>query len=325
MLHYVVKRIALAVITFLGITLISFLLIHAAPGRPGFAQPAGTGGDTVSAKAAARIQERFHLDRPVIYGYALWLADLVRLDWGRSFRDNTPVTTKVAGRFMPTLGLCAAALIIAVVVAVPIGVETGRRAGSVADRVVGAGCFGLGALPNYLVAIVLIMLLGVRWNLLPFVGMTSVDTSSMTAWQRIGDVALHGVLICICLAYPLIVYQIRIVRAAVVEALDSDYILAARARGIPPRRLAYVHALRHAFLPMLTLVAQALPMLIGGTVILEVIFSWPGMGRLMFQAVMQRDYPVIMAVCTLSAVIVLIGYIMVDILYALLDPRVRLS
>ncbi len=318
----ILRRFLLCVPTFLGITFVTFAVIHLAPGNPA-AAAAGAGEARMTAGQYERLREQYHLDEPVHRQYVHWLASLVRWDLGLSFRDGRPVAEKIGERFWPTLILTVSAIAVSLVVSIPLGVHAARRAGGWFDRIVAGTSFGLYAVPRYVMGMLLIVLVGVRLDWFPFVGLTSRNHAELGSAAQIGDVVWHSILIGACFAYPLIAYLTRFLRDNLVEVLSSDFITAARARGLSERRIAYCHALPNAMLPMLTLLGLMLPSVIGGAVILEVMFSWPGMGRLMFDAIMQRDYPVVMALTTLTAVVVLLGTLAVDLLYVIADPRVR--
>jgi peptide/nickel transport system permease protein len=237
------------------------------------------------------------------------------------------VRDKIGERLLPTLGLAGTALFVALLIAIPVGVRAAERAGGWFDRIVAGLCFGLSAVPPYVLGMVLIVTVGAGWNLLPFVGMDSghQDGPVPTFIERGLDVLRHGVLIGICFVYPLAAYLIRFVRDNMTEVLSADYIRAARARGVSPRRIRYRHALPNALIPLLTVMGMLLTAVLGGAVILEVMFSWPGLGLLMFDAAMQRDYPVIMGLTVLTSVAVLAATFVVDVLYTVADPRVRLT
>lgn len=325
MWRYAVRRLLLCVPTFFGITVVVFALIHMAPGDPASATAVTASGSAVSGETAAKLRERFHLDESVPRQYLAWVGGLLQLDLGRSFHDGRPVVAKIAERLPATMSLMTGALVVALLIAIPLGVECARRPGSRLDTVVGAACFGLNAVPRYVAAMVLILVVGVRLDLLPFMGISSDDAAAASTWARMLDVLRHSALIGTCVAYPMAAYFVRFVRANVLEALEQDFIRTARAKGVGEIRVAYVHALQNTLLGLLTVVGSYFPVALGGTVILEVMFSWPGMGRLMYESVLNRDYPVAMALCVCSAVVVMLTALVVDLLYAAVDPRVRYS
>lgn len=320
MWRYLAKRLALALPTFLGVTLVAFAVLHLAPGDAA----TGRAGMEAGSDSVQRVlRERFSLDAPLHVRYGRWLADVVRLDLGRSFADGRQVRSVVWERLPPTFLLMASAMVVSLLISIPVSLVCAQRENGLLDRFVGGACFGLYAVPRYVMALVLIVVVGVRLEWFPFMGMSSDEASQMSFVQRLGDTIRHSVLICACLVYPLAAQQIRFLRASLVEVYAQDFIRTARAKGASELRVALRHALPCAIVPLVTLLGLMLPSLIGGTVILEVIFSWPGMGRLMFEAVMQRDQPVVMAVCTLSAMVVLLGTMVVDVVCGWVDPRIR--
>ncbi len=318
--RYLLRRLLLALVTFIGITLVTFAVVHLAPGDPASAADAD---GRMSVATYQQLRAQYHLDDPLATRYLRWAGDILRLDFGRSLKDGRLVTRKIAERLPATLALCGAALIIALAISIPLGAAAAARAGSWFDRLLGGACFGLYAVPQYVMAMVLILLVGVRWEWLPFLGLTSVDHAELPPAGRAADMLRHSVLIGICFIYPLVAQQVRFVRANVAVALDADYIRTARAKGAGRLRVLFRHALRNALLPLLTQIGLLAPVVLGGSVILEVMFSWPGMGRLTFEAIMARDYPVVMALSVLSAVVVLGVTLLVDLLYLAADPRVR--
>ena len=321
--RYALKRIAWSVPTFIGITLVTFAVIHLAPGDPALSGMTSPGDTAMTSQTYVRLRSQFHLDDPLPIRYLRWVGGLLRFDFGNSFHDGQPVAGKVGGRLVPTLVLVGVSLGFSLLLAVPLGLVGAMHAGGWFDRLLGGACFGLYAVPRYVMASVLIALVGVRLGWAPFVGITSTDYAELSAWGKVLDLLKHNWLIGVCYAYPLIAYQTRFVRASALVVLGEDYIRTARAKGAGELRVAFWHVLPNVLVPLLTLVGLMLPAVVGGSVILEVMFSWPGMGRLLFDAILQRDYPVVMALAVLSAVVVLFGTLVVDLLYALVDPRVR--
>jgi len=324
MWRYALRRLFWGVPTFLFITLVTFFIVHLGPGDPAFVSAgASTGSTELAAEARARLRSQWGLDGPLVERYVRWVGRCVRLDFGRSFHDGQSVRAKLGERFARTALLALAALVVALLIAIPVGAQAAAHAGGWFDRGVGLLCFGLFAIPRYVMGMLLIVVVGVQLRWLPFMGMGSPDAGEMPGIERWVDVARHSLLIGACLCYPLAAYLSRFVRDNVAAVLSEDYIRTARAKGASRMRVLYVHALPNALLPLLTVIGLALPGLLSGAVILEVMFSWPGMGRLMFDAVMQRDYPVILGASALAAVVVLLGTLAVDLLYAAADPRVR--
>ncbi|HRX86415.1 MAG TPA: ABC transporter permease [Phycisphaerae bacterium] len=321
--RYALKRLAIAIPTFLFITLVTFLVVNLGPGDPALSASSLGGDALVSAEARARARAQWGLEGPLLVRYGHWLSRCVQLDFGRSLHDGQAVLTKLAHRAWPTMALAAVALLAALAVAIPAGVHAATHAGGWFDRATALVCFGLSAVPRYVMGMALIVIVGVHLGWLPFMGLSGVDAPENAPWGRLVDVLRHGVLIGVCFAYPLAAYLTRFVRDNVASVLSSDYIRTAYALGASRRRVLYRHALPNALLPLFTVLGLMIPAILSGAVILEVMFSWPGMGRLMYDAVMQRDYPVILGASAVTAVFVLVATLIVDLLYAVIDPRAR--
>lgn len=319
MIGYVVRRLALAVPTLLGITVIVFLLLHLAPGAPG----AG-GADSarrVSAKAAEQMRSLYGLDRPLPEQFARWIGRVVRLDLGESFVDHRPVSERILEALPHTLALNGLALLFALALAIPLGVVAGGSPESAFDRLSGAALFALYSLPTFWAALLLQTLFCVQLRWFPLYGTAS--DSAPAGLAGLPDRLAHLALPVTCLTYGTLAFVARLVRSGVAEARSSDYVLAARARGASRRRAIWRHAFPNALLPVITLAGLLLPALLSGSVIVERIFAWPGLGRLYFDSILARDYPVILALSLLSAVATLFATLAADIALAAADPRVR--
>lgn len=330
MLQYVLQRVALFVPTLLVITLIAFGLTRLAPGDPA-AVKAGVGAEGALSARNVMTEETFalwrkqmRLDRPILEQYILWLGDIVRLDFGVSFIDNRPVITKIAERLPVTLVMNISAVIIAYVVAIPLGIYSAVRAGTVLDRVVTFLLFALYSLPTFWIAtLALTFLCNPEFlYLFPSNGLYSNRFDFLPFWRKVGDVVWHLVLPMVVYTYGSFAFLSRQMRSAMLETIRQDFIRTARAKGLSEWRVIVVHAVRNSLIPIITLLAGILPSLIGGSVIVETIFSIPGMGELSYRALVARDYPMIMAIFTLSAVLTLVGILLADILYAVVDPRI---
>jgi peptide/nickel transport system permease protein len=320
MLRYAVRRLALAVITLWLITTATFLVVHLAPGDP--AHAAAQPEAVLRPATVERLRAQFHLDEPLPQRYGRWLKGAVQLDFGRSFHSGEPVRTRMAQRLPNTAFPAALAVGVALIVAIPLGAYWSTRRGWI-GRVLGGLTLTAYAIPRYVMGMLVIVVVGVRLGWLPFVGSGDWDSSSGSMLGRGGQFLRHAALLIFCLAYPLAAFLTRFVGTNIRAALASDYARTARATGASLRRTVWLHALPNTLLPLLTTLGLLLPPLLGGTVILEVMFSWPGLGRLMFEAAVQRDYPLIMGLATFSAVLVLGATLVVDLLYAVADPRVR--
>lgn len=329
---YLLKRLLQVLPTLLGITLITFLIIQLAPGNPAALklQLAGQGemGQTGMAKEIIEQTKKLYgLDKPLPIQYLLWVKRVFTLDFGTSFKDHRPVLDKIVERLPITLQINIISIFLVYLIAIPFGVYSATHAESKTDRLLTLFFFFLYSLPSFWVAVLLIMFLGGGdfWDLLPVYGVSSIGAESWPFFQRLMDRLWHLALPVTCLTYGGLAYLSRLTRAEMLEVIREDYIRTARAKGLSERTVIFKHALRNALLPIVTLLAFLLPAMFGGSVIIESIFSIPGMGQLGFEAVLSRDYPLIMAITTISAVLTLIGLLLSDILYAILDPRIKLE
>ncbi len=310
------------VVVFLGITVISFAVIHLAPGSPTDMQT--TLNPEATAEARTRLEALYGLDRPLHEQYADWLSRLARLDFGRSMSsDHRPVWDKIVERLPLTFGMNVASLVLTLMIAVPIGIASAWWQGRAFDRAATVLVFIGFAMPGFWLALLLMYALCIHWPLLPISGLTSYGFEQMGFWERMADLARH-------LTLPLFVYTFgslagmsRFMRASMLEVLRQDYILTARAKGLPLRTVIFRHALRNALLPVITILGLSVPGLIGGSVIIESIFALPGLGQLFYQGVMARDYPLIMGNLVLGALLTLAGNLLADVAYGLADPRIR--
>jgi len=331
---YIAQRIGLFVPTLLFITLLSFALSRLAPGDPaalkvGVGAEGGIAGRTgLNERTLELLRKQWHLDKPLWQQYLLWLRDLVTLEFGRSFQDNRPVLEKIAERLPITLAMNLFAVLIAYGIAIPLGVYSAIHSGTALDRFLTFLLFALYSLPSFWVAMLAVTFLcnPEYLALFPTGGIRSIFHSEQwSLWQRIVDYAWHLTLPMLVYTYASFAFISRQMRSALLEVLRQDYIRTAYAKGLPGRVVIWKHAVRNSLIPIVTLLAGILPALIGGSVIVETIFSIPGMGELSFRALVARDYPVIMAVFTLSAVLTLVGILLADILYAVVDPRISFA
>lgn len=304
-------------ITLVGISIISWVVITQAPGSP----IALTMDPKVSPKVIEQMMKNYDLDKPIHQQYFLWLKKLFT---GKlySFKDGRPVLEKIEERIWNTLLLNLVATIITFSLAIPLGIFSARRQYSFLDHLGTFGAYlGISA-PTFWVAYLLILgtveLFGY-----PVLGMRSFVTEDFTTTELILDRTWHLMLPSIILAIHSIAGLSRYTRSSMLEVIRQDYVRTARAKGIPEVEVYYKHALRNALLPIITIFGFLIPDLIGGAIIMETIFAWPGIGRLSYQAVLARDYPVVMTILTISAVLTLIGNFIADLLYGMADPRIR--
>ncbi len=309
---------------FLGITIISFWVIHLAPGSPTDLQT--TLNPDVRVEARAQLEKLYGLDKPLHIQYFNWLERLVHLDFGQSMSgDHRPVWDKIKERLPLTFGMNVVSLVLTLLFAVPIGVAAAWWRGGIFDKLSTVAVFIGFAMPGFWLALLLMLWLGINWPILPISGLTSMGYDTMSPLAKTWDITKHLIL-------PIFIYtsgawagMSRFMRSSMLEVLRQDYIMTARAKGLPARTVLFKHALRNALMPVITILGLSVPSLIGGSVIIESIFALPGLGQLFYQAVMSRDYPLIMGSLVLGAVLTLLGNLLADVGYGLADPRIRIG
>lgn len=321
MLEHIVRRLLFMIPLLLGITIITFVIVHLSPGGP--ADMLTGLSPKVSAEAKARLHSLYGLDKPLHVQYWLWLSRLVRFDFGRSFKDGRLVIIKILERLPATLLLNVLSLLLIFFIALPIGIISAVRQDSFFDKGMTVFVFLGFSVPAFWLALLLMVLFGVVLGWLPISGMHSVNFPYFSFWGKLWDIIKHLILPVFVSAFGGLAYLSRYSRTSMLEVLRQDYIRTARAKGLSEKKVIYRHALRNALIPIVTLLGLSLPALIGGGFIFETIFAWPGMGRLGYQAIMARDYPVIMGVGVIAALLTLVGNLIADITYAFIDPRIR--
>ena len=326
MSSYLTRRLVYAVITFFGVTLAVFTLIHSVPGDP-VAFYIGTRGgvNTMSHEALDATRHEFHLDRPLAEQYLWWLRGLVTFDMGLSISDHRPVTERIAEKLPATLELNVVAFLLASLIGIPIGLWSATRSGRPSERGVALFTFILYSLPSFWVALLLMELFAMRLDWFPLFGIVSDNYRDLSSAAQLLDRLKHLALPVITLTYAQVAIFARFSKAAVAEVIRQDFITTARAKGVSQRVALLRHALRNALLPLITLLALTVPYLLSGSVIVEQIFQWDGIGRLYLLAIISRDYPLVLALTMATAVVTLLAGIAADILYALADPRIRLA
>jgi peptide/nickel transport system permease protein len=279
--------------------------------------------DPKAAQALAeRIRAQYHLDDPIPVQYARWFGDVVRGDFGESYQDGRPILGKILERLPATASVSVLSILLALAAAIPLGLVQAVRQNRWFDRGTGTFFYALYAIPSYVMAVVLVYWIGVKWDLLPFRGMTSDGFDQMGLAGKAKDLVAHFTLITFCFTYAHIAFDSRFVRGNLLEVLRQDYVRTARAKGLRERTVILKHAFRNTFIPLLTHLGFMVPALISGSVILEVIFNWPGLGRLFYEGILARDYPLMMASFVVSSSLVLLGILLSDLLYAWADPRI---
>lgn len=299
MRKFIFRRTLQLIPLLIGISLISFFVMHLAPGDPTamFVDP------NINPQELSHVRANWGLDKPVYVQYVFWLKNAVLLDFGRSYTTNQPVIGEIAERLPKTLMLMIPAFILMLLITIPIGVISAVRKNSWFDNLFTIFSFAGMAIPTFWLALMLMLIFAVKLDWVPAVGNLTLPIITMV----IGGMA------------GLTRYQ----RAAMLEVLNQDFIRTARAKGLPERIVIFKHALRNALIPIVTLLGLSLPDLFGGAFIIETIFAWPGMGRLGVQAIFGRNYPMIMGIVMFSALLIVLGNLLADIGYALVDPRIR--
>ena len=323
MLKYIIRRLIGLIPLLFGITIITFMVIHLAPGKPTDLE--AQFNPKVSMEARQRIAHLYGLDKPLHMQYIDWVRRFVRLDFGVSFVDSRPVIKKIVERIPITLGINLASVILILLIGVPIGVSSAVKEGTFYDRSMTVFVFVGFAIPTFWLSLILMDLIGVRWGLLPISGIKSLEFEKFSFFEKVIDIARHLVLPVFVSAFGGLAGISRYMRSNMVHVLKQDYIRTARAKGLKEKDVIYKHALKNALLPVVTILGLSVPGLIGGSVIFEQIFSIPGMGRLFYESVMARDYPVIMGVLVIGATLTLLGNLLADVSYAAVDPRIKLE
>ena len=325
MLAYALRRLLLAVPLLLGITFISFMVIHLAPGDPVEIQ-SGDMAERNIREAYKALREMYGLDKPLYEQYWNWLSRIVRLDFGRSFApDGRPVLTKISERLPITLLLNVVEMLIILALAVPIGVLSATRQYSNFDKVTTIFVFLGFATPDFWLALLLMILFGVQLGWLPISGLRSMNWEYLSFWQQQWDFLSHLALPILVATFGGLAGFSRYMRQSMLEVVRQDYIQSARAKGLAERVVIGKHALRNALLPIVTILGLSLPGLIGGSVIVESIFAIPGMGQLMVQAAFERDYPVLMGNLVVVSTLTLFANLLADLAYSFVDPRIRVG
>lgn len=324
MILYLFKRILLMIPVLLGITIISFSVMKMAPGDP--ISLMTDLNPNMNEEAIKRIRAHYGLDQPWHIQYLKWLKNMMALDFGRSFAsDNRPVVDKILERIPITLLINVLSMAFILSAAIPIGVISAVKQDSWFDRGASLFVFIGFAVPTFWLALLMMILFGVKLDWLPISGFRSLNYTSLTPLGQIVDVAKHLVMPIFVSAFGGLAGMSRYMRSNMLEVIRQDYITTARAKGLTERVVIFRHALRNALLPVITILGLSVPGLIGGSVIFETIFAIPGMGQLFYQSVMMRDYPTIMGILVIGAVLTLLGNLLADLLYSWADPRIRVT
>ncbi len=317
--RFVLRRAAAAVVLLALVLTATFLLLHLAPGDPTLLLD----NPRIPPAQRAHLRQVYGLDRSLGAQYVSWLAAAARGDWGVSFVHHRPVVSVLADAFPASALLAAAALPLELALGLALGVAAARRRGRAGDHVARVVSLAVYSLPVFWLGLMAILAFSVVWPVLPASHLRSVGAAALSPLRAALDVARHLVLPALVLAISNAGGVARFVRNSLLEQLSQDYVRTARAAGVPERRVVWRHALRNTLPPLVQLVGLQLPMLLGGSLVVEVVFSWPGVGRLAYGAILTRDYPLVLASTALAGVLVVIGSLLADLLQAAVDPRVR--
>jgi len=319
-LRQAAQRLALAAGLVLAVLAVNFTLIHAAPGDPALVIAGEMGG--ADEAAMAEIRRAYGLDRPLVVQFATYVGRSLQGDLGRSYLLNQPVLELILDRLGPTILLVLTALVVAIFAGTLLGVLASRKPDSIFSGAVTVVSLVGYAMPVFWTAILLVILFGKVWPILPIAGMRDVRLYG-NWWVTTLDVLHHLVLPAATLAIIYIAQYSRLARASMLEVLGSDYIRTARAKGLGEGPVVFKHALRNALMPVVTIAGLQFGHLISGALLVETVFSWPGMGTLALEAILGRDYPVLLGILTFSAILVIAANLVTDLSYRWLDPRLR--
>lgn len=316
MLRYLASRLAQAVLLLVGVSLIGFALMHLAPGGP---VAVYTLNPTVTAADLSRLKHQFGLDQPIQVQYVKWAWGILTGNWGYSFFGGRPVLNIILERIPATLELMGSAMLLAMLIGVSIGMLAAVRRQSIFDYLSTTAAIVALSLPTFWFGLIAIFIFALVLRWFPAGGMATAGLP-----PSVPDNLWHLVLPMLVLAFVLVATWSRYARSTMLDVLSQDYMRTARAKGLPPRLIMLRHGLRGVLVPMVTLAGLQLPMLFGGALVTETVFSWPGMGLLFVNALSMRDYPVLMGILMLTAILVVIGNLLADLLVAWIDPRVKL-
>lgn len=325
MLRYIVRRLLGAIPLLLGIATLIFFVINLAPGDPTqfYFNP------NMPPEVTEQLRRNLGLDQPLHIQYVKWLRSFFMADFGYSFAQSRPVADILMEALPNTLMLAGAALVLVFVIGVVVGVGQAVRQYSWFDSISSVVALFFYSMPSFWLALMLMLLFSLKahqwgWPIaFPATGVTSVDYEFMGAADKLRDRLMHLVLPVTTLTLALSAGVARYTRGQMLEVIRQDYVRTARAKGLPERTVIMKHGLRNSLLPVITLFGLYLPLLFSGTVLIEVVFAWPGMGRIIVDAIFQRDYPLVMATSFIAAALVVLGNLVADMLYAVVDPRIR--
>lgn len=314
MTKYILKRIAQAIIMIVFISIISFLLMHMAPGDPAtsYISP------KMNAQEIEMVRERLGLNAPVHIQYIKWLQNVLKGDLGYSLINFRPVKDIIAARIPATIGLMGSSLLISLLFALPLGMYTARKKGSIIDTIITTISYIGISIPSFWLGIILIYIFAFKLHLLPSVGMRTIGIEDSTI-----DLIKHAILPCTVLSFYNIAVYTRYIRSNTIIELSQNYVKTEEAYGFSKYKIMFGYVLKNICLPIITILGMSLPSLVTGAFVTETVFGWPGMGRLGVDSIFNYDYPVIMATTMLTAILLIVGNFLADILYGVVDPRIR--
>lgn len=311
-----------SVVILFAIIVMNFFLIRLAPGDP--AQVIAGEAGAADAKFLQQLRDEFGLDKPIGTQLAIYVGGVATFDLGFSYRNQRTVAEMVGERLPATLLLTVTAFVLAIGLGVTLGVLAATRVGTWADSLITVAALGFYATPLFWVGLMAILLFSVNLGWLPPFGMQTLGVAMM-GWERVLDVARHLVLPASTLALFFVAVYARLTRASMLEVQDMDFVRTARAKGLAPGRVLRAHTLRNAVLPVITFAGIQAGQLVGGSIVIETVFAWPGIGRLAFEALLQRDYNVLLGVFFLTSVMVIGFNLITDLVYSLVDPRIEVG
>lgn len=332
MTKYIIRRLIEAFPVVFGVSILVFMLVHLIPGDPAIALL----GERATEENIAQIRDRLGLDKPLPEQYVIWVGQVLKGDLGYTVRGNIPISNEIKARFPATFELSIVALVMATMFGVPIGIFSAVRRNSMFDTFsMLFALFGV-SIPIFVLGLLLVYFVGVELGWLPFVGRLNVgvDLERVTGmhtldalisgnWKALGDAIEHLILPAITLMTIPLAIIARITRSAMLEVLNQDYIRTARAKGLREYSVISLHAVRNALLPVVTIIGLQLGTLLSGAVLTETIYSWPGIGKWLFDSIVARDYPIVQSVTLMIAIIYVFVNLGVDVLYSFIDPRIR--
>ncbi|OBZ17145.1 MULTISPECIES: ABC transporter permease [Bacillales] len=316
MVHYIVRRLLIAIPVFLGITILNFLIMNMAPGNPVdmLINP------NIPKEMLELKKELLGLNDPLYIQYVKWLGGFVKGELGYSFSSFAPVSELIGERIGPTLLLAASSMLVAILIAIPVGVVSAVKQNSKLDYIMTGLSFLGTSIPPFFLGLGLIYLVGIQLKWLPTGGMSTLGGTG-----TVSDILVHMILPVLVLGVTIAGKKVRYVRASMLDVLHQDYLRTARAKGLSEFIVTNKHALRNALIPIITVVGAEIPLLLGGSIIIEQVFQWPGIGQLTMESILSRDYPTLMGLNIVAACVVLSTNLFTDIIYSFVDPRIKYS